>query len=153
MSANNCSFYIDRTARSFFYILYKLNIFMNIDMNMLNDSIVRTDERKNMKTVNGDVCRSCIMEKEIPTTITLNSSELRVYPPVDFIDTHRFRHIHDMNVLVNTYACNRGHCWTINISMNKCWCIAEKIQSNDSSKLNYLRSSPMARPSNKSTSK
>lgn len=125
---------------------------MNINLEILKDSVDKTDERKNMKTVNGDVCRSCIIEKEIPNAITLQSSTIKQYPPVDFIDTNKIKHFHDMNVTINTYACDRGHRWTTNISMNKCWCIAEKIQSSEC-KLNYLRSSPMARPSPRNASK
>ena len=111
----------------------------------IENSKLRTDERKNMKTTYGDICRSCCSLKIVPDTITLQSSILREYPRMEYTDTQKNNHIHNMNVIANTYICDRGHTWTVNVSMNKCWCVLDKIQSPvNSPRFDCLRNSPMA---------
>ena len=113
-----------------------------------HNSRIQADERKNMKTINGNICVACISNKLIPDSIMLVSSILREFPSIEYTDTQLNNHKHDMNVLVNTYQCSERHVWITNISMNKCWCIPEKININppiNPPRFDYLRHSPIAK--------
>lgn len=113
-------------------------------MSNLEVSKLQADERKRMRTTCGDICRSCVSSKTIPDKITLQSSVLKKYPQLEYTDTQKNVHVHNMDVMINTYICDKGHIWTVNVSMNKCWCVPEKIQNPISSGFDYLRNSPMA---------
>lgn len=108
---------------------------------MNSDSKLQTDERKNMKTTPGDICKVCSSLKIVPNKIILQSSILREFPQLEYTDTQKNAHVHNMDVIINTYVCNKGHTWTTNISMNKCWCIS--VQESVHSGFGYLRNSPM----------
>lgn len=106
-----------------------------------------TDIRKNIKTVDGDICRECIIHKIIPTRIWYESV-VNPFPKLEYTDTQQLFHSHNMDITVNTYHCDNGHTWTVNISMNKCWCIIDRVQPirslsiTNTSQINYLRNSP-----------
>jgi hypothetical protein len=122
---------------------------MNIDLESIKHTREQTDERKGMKTITGNICKKCAISKIIPTEI-ISTSVLKEYPTLEYTDTQKNIHIHNMNVLVHTYRCSNDHEWIVNISMNKCWCVVEKntyMSTTDSPRFDCLRNSPIARVS------
>lgn len=110
----------------------------------LSEGTLEIEERRNIKTVSGDFCRQCVREKKIPDYID-STPILKRFPKVEYIDTNGDAHVHNMDILVNSYKCSNEHEWVYNISMNRCWCSADKFPRFESEKLKYKVSRPSPR--------